>query len=113
MPTGIKPKNIPLKDSKDPAKRRRAENNRQSYKRWRQRNGFKTSNVQKATRKYTRANETGVHLKIKNAGLNIAQAKRECRKEINKAKTKYKKFTDQFKDIVTLEKLMREVTKGR
>lgn len=108
MPTGVKIKSYPLKESKDPKERKRAKQNKEWYERYKA--GLTPTSPFKKKRKYK---TNPITLNMKNIGMDITKAKKQCRAEINEARAKYKSLTDKYKDLVALEKLMKEVTKRR
>jgi hypothetical protein len=110
MPTGVKLKNYPLIESKNKEEVQRAKSNIKWYARWKK--GLTpNSPYKKSKRKKQTTN--GMKSKIKKAGLDIGEAKKICRKEINQARDLYKALTDQYKDLVALEKLMKETIRRR
>ena len=50
---------------------------------------------------------------MKKIGLDIKKAKQACRIEINEAKKDLKTLVTKYSELVSLEKLMREVTKRK
>ena len=66
----------------------------------------KKKNRKQATRKSFKLN-------MKKIGLDIKKAKQACRIEINEAKKDLKTLVTKYSELVSLEKLMREVTKRK
>lgn len=128
MPRGIrKDQTRQLKNSKDPKKVARAKANRKWYEQYRRDNiakGLTASGsvipdmFPKAKRVKKERRKSGLpeylyHNQIDKIGLDIGKAKKACREQINICKEAYQNHIDKYKELVALEKLMKEVTKRR
>lgn len=116
MPTGTKIKNYPLIKSKNLKEVRRAKSNIKWYARYKKGLTPKSPH-RKPTTKLLRSSSRVIKSKIKKAELDITQAKKACRKELVLARVAYESLfstlTAQYKDLVALEKHMKEVTGRR
>lgn len=121
MPTGTKIKNYPLIKSKNLKEVRRAKSNIKWYARYKKgltpKSPHRKPKKQKSTTKLLRSSSRVIKSKIKKAELDITQAKKACRKELVLARVAYESLfstlTAQYKDLVALEKHMKEVTGRR
>jgi hypothetical protein len=119
MPRGIRIKNYPLKKSTDPKDKKRAKSARKSYERYKAgltpagAKAFGKTKKPKTKEPRTKLKKSTIKLNMKKIGLDIKKAKQACRWEINNAKANLKDLVTKYSELVSLEKLMREVTRRK
>lgn len=119
MPRGIRIKNYPLKKSTDPKDKKRAKIARKSYERYKAgltpagAKAFGKAKKPRAKKPRTKLRKHTIKLNMKKIGLDIKKAKQACRAEINETKASLKSLVTKYSELVSLEKLMREVTRRK